>query len=372
MRDRLILYDVTHDPAPAVDGAIPANTLVDLAAVESGEHAFIIEEMHLYSPYNAAGAPAGLDRVQILIDGEPFPATPGRMHIRGMAERSMASPYDQRFARGPVPLGKISLDPLEDTTIKISPAQRVSVRLWADATGILVTDSRIRVMLLGRIADTDAELREIYGGAMYQPGGISRLGDPVTGKISPPITKTFPLTIDNVKRMSGATAQDAPRITPFWTFGVNRLAIPDVPEYPWSAPPGPFNVATARESMEFNWTRIKDRALQIHKIGAYMRAPIAPDTEERARIWIDQPPLRRPGHKNLFFGWVVDAGFPQMLPGGGAPAMPGAGMFQGPYDLDPKVLAYNNLTQVRVQADPGTAISAGALEIQIRGTYIAY
>jgi len=372
LRDKVIIYDDTWNPDPAVDGAIAANTLQDLATVDAGEHAFIIEQAEIYSPYNLAGTPAGLERIQILIDGEPFPATPGRMHIRAMAERSMATPYDQRFARGPIPFGEISLDPLEDTTIKVSPAQRVSVRLWADATGILVTDSIIRVILKGRIADTDAQLRDIYGGSMYQPGGPVSLGDRVNGKVTPPISKTFPITIDNVKKMSGATSQDHPKITPFWTFGTNNAVIPDTPEYEWTYPPGPNHVNREFESLQFNWTRIADRALQIKDLSAYIRAPIAPDTEERARIWLNQPPLRRPGHLNLFHGWVVDAGFPQMLPGGGAPGIAGVGTFQGPYELDPKVLAYNNLTELRVVADPGTTISAGALEIQMRGTYIEF
>ena len=107
-------------------------------------------------------------------------------------------------------------------------------------------------------------------------------------------------------------------------------------------------------------------------IGAYIAAPVAPDTEERCRVWFHQPPLRRPGHLNLFHGWVVDAGFPQMIPGGGAPGIAGTGTFKGPYELDPKVLAFNNLTELRVVADPGTAIAAGALEVQMRGTYIEY
>ena len=82
-----------------------------------------------------------------------------------------------------------------------------------------------------------------------------------------------------------------------------------------------------------------------------------------------QPPLRRPGHLNQFYGWVVDAGFPNLLPGGGAQGL--TGMFQGPYELDPKVLCYNNLTQLRALGVPA-AIAVGDLEIQMRGTHIEY
>lgn len=360
MRDKVVIYDDTF--TPAAGNVIAANTLNDLATVDAGEHGFVIEEMHLYSPYNFGGLPAGLDRVQILIDGEPFPATPSRLHIRGMAERSMANPYDQRFAKGPFPFGEISLDPLEDTTIKVTPAQRIAVRLWADATGILATDSVIRVMLLGRVADTDAQLQNIYGGIMYQPGGPTRIGDPVTGKISPTISKSFPITIDNMKRMSGATGQQAPKINPFWTWGVNSGVIPDVPEYEWTYV-NPAHVARPWEEFSFDWTRISDRALHIKNIAAYLAAG-------RGRVWWDQSPLRRPGHLNMFFGWVINAGFPMMIPGGGAPGL--TGMFQGPFDLDPKVLAYNNMTELRVAADPGTTILAGNLEMQMRGTLIEY
>lgn len=344
-------------------GAIAANTQQFLAAVNVAEHLFIIEEMYVWPPITLGGLPADLDDIEVLIDGQPFPPTPGRMHIRPMANRSMVNPYDQRFAKGPFPFGKISLDPLEDTTLKATPAQLLSVRIAAGAVGIAATDSAIRVMMRGRIADTDSQLQDIYGGAMYQPGGPVSLGDPVTGKITPPISKSFPLSIDNAKLMSGATGQNSPKITPFWTWGVNSAVIPAVPEYEWTFPPGPAHVARAFEEMSFDWTRITNRALQIKDIAAYIAAG-------RGTVFWHQPPLRRPGHLNQFFGWVVDAGFPNLIPGGGAPGL--TGMFQGPYPLDPKVLAYNNLTQLRALADPGTTILAGNLEMQMRGTHIEY
>lgn len=362
MRDKVNIFDDGWNPP--VDGAIAANTSQDLATLDAGEHAFILEELHIYPPYNVAGLPAGLDRVQILIDGEPYPATPGRMHIRAMAERCMAPPYDPRYALGPFPFGKISLDPLEDTTIKVAPAQRLTVRLWADATGILATDSRIRTIIRGRIADEDAELQDIYGGSMYQPGGPVRIGDPVTGKISPTISKSMPITIDNVKKMSGGTSQNAPDISPFWTFGVNTAVIPATPEYEWTYV-NPAHVATPREELSFDWTRIATRALWIKDIAAYLAAG-------RGTVFWHQPPLRRPGHKNMFFGWVINAGFPLQIPGGGAPGLIAPGFFQGPYELDPKILAYNNLTELRVVADAGTTIAAGDLEMQMRGTFIEF
>ncbi len=360
MRDKVIIYDDTF--TPAIGNVIPANTLTDLATIDAGEHGFILEEMHLYSPYNLAGNPAGLERVQVLIDGEPFPSSPSRMHIRAMAERSMANPYDQRFARGPFPFGKISLDPLEDTTIKITPAQRVAVRLHADATGILATDSAIRVMLMGRVADTDAQLQDIYGGTMYQPGGPVSLKDRVSGKISPVISKSFPITIDNMKKMSGATGQDGPKINPFWTWGVNSAVINPAPEYEFTYR-NPAHVARPWEEFSFDWTRISDRALILKDIAAYLAAG-------RGRVWWDQSPLRRPGHLNLFHGWVINAGFPQMIPGGGAPGV--TPMFQGPFEMNPKILAFNNMTELRIVADPGTTIAAGDLEMQMRGTHIEY
>ncbi|GAI50298.1 unnamed protein product, partial [marine sediment metagenome] len=110
---------------------------------------------------------------------------------------------------------------------------------------------------------------------------------------------------------------------------------------------------------------ITARALQLKDIAAYLAAG-------SGRVFWHQPPLRRPGHLNLFFGWPITAPAPILIPGGGGPAMTGTGMFKGPYELDPKVLAYNNLTQLRVVADPGTVIAAGNLEMQIRGTHIEY
>jgi len=355
MRDKLILYDQTRA------AAIAANATFDMATVDVAEHLMIIEEMLLWSPTTILGVPADLIKVQILIDGEPFPGSPSRMHIRAMAERSMVNPYDQRFPKGPFPFGKISLDPVEDTTIKITPAQKLSVRLFAGAVGYGLADSPIRVMLRGRIADTDAQLQDIYGGAMYQPGGPSRLGDPVTGKVTPPISKSFPLTIDNARLMSGATGQNSPKITPFWTYGVNTVAIPVAPEYEWTYS-NPAHVANAFEEMSFDWTRIKNRALQIKDLAAYIAAGAG-------RVFLHQPPLRRPGHLNQFYGWVVDAGFPNLLPGGGAQGL--TGMFKGPYELDPKVLCYNNLTQLRALGVPA-AIAIGDLEMQLRGTHIEY
>lgn len=363
MRDKIILYDQIYDPA--VTGAIAPGATFDLPTVNAAAHLFIIEEMLIWSPYTIAGLPADLERCQSLIDGQPFPATPGRMEIRAMADRCMAPPYDQRFWVRPEPFGKISLDPLEDTTVKVTPAQTLAVRLCAGlVAGVLATDSRIRVMLRGRIADTDAQLKEIYGGDLYQPGLPmgERLMDPVTGKVSPAIRKSFPLTIDNASKMSGATGQDTPKITPFWTFGVNSAVIPATPEYEWTFV-NPPHVARAFEEMSFDWTRIEKRALVIKSLGAFIAAG-------RGRVWLDQPPLRRPGHMNLFHGWVVDAGFPNLLPGGGAIA--GLPMYKEPYELDPRVLAFNNLTQLRVTADPGTTILAGNLEMQMKGTHIEF
>jgi len=357
LRDKLILYDQTHN------AAIAANTTVDLATVDVAEHLFIIEEMLLWSPMTALAVPADLAKVQILIDGEPFPASPSRMHIRAMAERSMANPYDARFARGPFPFGKISLDPVEDTTIKVTPAQKLAVRLMAGRVGgYALADNPIRVMLRGRIADTDAQLQDIYGGSMYQPGGPKRIGDRVSGKVTPAVSKTFPLTIDNAKLMSGATGQNSPKITPFWTYGVNTVAIPATPEYEWTRS-NPVHLADAFEEMSFDWTRVANRALVINDIAAYIDAG-------RGRVFWHQPPLRRPGHLNLFHGWVVDAGFPNLIPGGGSPSL--NGMFQGPYPMDAKVLAFNNLTQLRAVADAGTTIAIGDLEMQMRGTHIEF
>jgi len=356
MRDKLILYDQTRN------AAIAANATFDMATLDVAEHLMIIEEMLLWSPTTIAALPADLAKVQILIDGEPFPSSPSRMHIRATAERSMVNPYDQRFPQGPFPFGKISLDPVEDTTIKVTPAQKLSVRLYAGAVGYGAADSPIRVMLRGRIADTDAQLQDIYKGSMYQPGGHVTLADRVSGKVAPPIMKSFPITIDNARKMSGATGQDSPKITPFWTYGVNTVAIPDTPEYEWTYS-APVHLANAFEEMSFDWTRIKNRALVIKDIAAYIAAGAG-------RVFWHQPPLRRPGHLNLFHGWVVDAGFPNLIPGGGAPGL--TGMFKGPYEMDTKVLAFNNLTQLRVTANAGTAIGIGNLEIQMRGTHVEY
>ncbi|MBU1173633.1 MAG: hypothetical protein KKD44_29030, partial [Proteobacteria bacterium] len=188
------------------------------------------------------------------------------------------------------------------------------------------------------------------------------LKDRVSGKVAPPISKSFPLTIDNASRMSGATGQDSPKITPFWTYGVNTVAIPATPEYEWTRS-NPVHLADEFEEMSFDWTKVSNRALVIKDVAAYIAAG-------RGRVWWHQPPLRRPGHLNMFHGWVIDAGFPNLIPGGGAPGL--TGMFKGPYEMDTKVLAYNNLTQLRAVADAGTTIAIGDLEMQMRGTHIEY
>ncbi len=363
LRDKVIIYDDVYDPA--VDGAIAAGNTVDLNTLDAEEHVLIVEEAHIYSPYNLGGLPAALDSVRILIDGEPFPSSPSRLYIRAMAERCMAVPYDQRFAVTTMKFGDISTDPLEDTTIKVTPAQRLSVRLEASqAVGVLATDTVTRVMLLGRIADSDQQLREVYGGAsMYGPGGAVSLSDRITNKVTPPIEKNFPLTIDNVKRMSGATAQDSPKITPFWTWGQNSAVIPAAPEYEWTFRQ-PAHVARNQEEMSFDWTRLtSDRGMILKYWAAYIALG-------SGRVWWHQTNARRPGHGSLFFGKVIDAGFPMMLPGGGAPAA--TGMYTGPTKMTPGVLAYDNLTELRVTADPGTTIVANDLEMQMWGTHIEF
>ena len=362
LRDKVIIYNDAYDPA--VTGAIAAGNQVDLATLDAEEHVLILEEAHIYSPYDLGGLPADLDTVRILIDGEPFPASPSRLYIRAMAERCMAIPYDSRFNVTTIPFGKISVDPLEDTTIKVTPAQRLSVRLEAGTTaGVLATDSVTRVMLLGRIADSDEQLREVYGGqSMYGVGPV-QLSDKITRKVTPVIDKSFPLTIDNVKRMTGATAQNAPKITPFMTWGQNSAVIPATPEYEWTFR-NPAHVGRAFEEMSFDWTRLTtDRAMVLKYWAAYIALGAG-------NVWWHQTNARRPGHGSLFAGRVIDAGFPQMLPGGGAPAA--TGMYTGPTKMSPGVLAYDNLTELRVVADPGTTIIANDLEMQMWGTHIEF
>ena len=325
-----------------------------------------MEELYLWPPYTAVGDPADLWDVQVLIDGEPYPPA-GRLRIRGRADRNMAVPFDQRYAVKTIPFGKISLDPLDDTTLKVTPAQRLSMRLNAGTVGIGATDTQIRTILTGRIADTDAELREIYGGVAYQPAGPTRLGDPVTGKVTPLIDKMLPISIDNAKYLSGATGQSIPRIFPYWSWTQNRNVINPTPEYEFSYRE-PRNVDWAYQDFRFDWTRITDRALQIRWLGAVIDAG-------GGRFWWNQPPLRRPGHQNLFYGWVVDSAFPNLLPSGGATAMAGLGMFKGPVDLKsirPQILCYNNLTELRGVANAGTTIVARNFEAQLRGTYITF
>lgn len=364
MRDQVVIYDQTYDPA--VIGAIAPNTTVDLATLNVAQYGIIIEKMYLFPPYTIAALPADLEHVQILVDGQPYPSTPARLYVRGMADRNMAVPFDTRYSVKTVPFGEISTDAVKDTTIKLSPAQTVAVRLTAGGTtGIVVTDTPIRVMLVGRIAADDAELRDIYGGASIYDPISRRLADAVNGKETPDISKFTQITIDNLKHFSGSALQGKPIINPFWTYSRNLGVIPAIPEYPYSFA-NPANVPQAYMDLRFDWTRTADRALIIRQMGARI-------TAGRGRVWWDQPALRRPGHLNLFFGWVVNAAGPNMLPTGGDIGL--TPMFQGPLDLEnvqPKILAFNNLTELRVTADVGTTILATNLEIQMRGTHIQW
>jgi len=365
MRDRVVIYDQRY--VPAVTGPIAPNTRAVLAPLNAGEHGFIVEAIYVWPSFNLAGAPADVAYVRALIDGQAWPPAPGRCYIRARANRQMAVPLDERYAVKTVPLGRISPDPLTDTTLKVTPAQVLSFEIQAGPTvGVLATDSVIRVMAVGRIADNDTELQNIYGSSIYDPYGPVTIGDPITGKVTPGISKRLSLTLDNLKFLSGATGQNSPKIFPFWTYGLNNAIIPDVPEFEWTYTQPALHVLNEFEELSFDWTRTTTRALQIRYMGAYLAAG-------RGVVWWHQPPLRRPGHLNQFFGWVVDAGFPNLLPGGGGVAI--TPMYQGPVDLaevGPQILAYNNLTQVRVNADAGTTIAAGDLEIQMRGVDIQF
>lgn len=363
LRDYLTIYDDNWNPP--VDGAIAANTWQELNVLDAAQYVFLLERMYIWPPYDIFGAPADLKDIQVLIDGGEYPSTPGRLHIRGRADRNMATPYDQRYAVKNIGFGEISVDPVKDTVIKVTPAQKVSVRIQAGAAGIAATDSQIRIILAGRIAETDADLQAIYGGAQTYGVGSRQLADPISGKVTPPISKSFPITIDNAKYFSGATGQTAPKIFPFWTWSRNSVAIPDTPEYEFSYRQ-PAHVAESFNDLRFDWTRTIDQALVIRHLGAIINLG-------GGRVWLDQPPYRRPGHKNLYYGYIVDSAFPNLLPAGGDVGL--TPMFEGPLDLEyvkPKILCHNNLTELRAVANAGTTIAINDLEVQVRGTHIQF
>lgn len=348
--DQVVIYD------EAYTGAIAASSYYDLPVVNAGERVFAIEEMWIWPPY-VTGVPADLKEAEILINGVSYPSL---LHIRALGGRNMALPRDDRYVLDTVKFGEVSNDPLRDTSLKVLPAQRVNVRLWAGTTGI-AAGSITRVMLVGRVFASDGELIEAYG-PLYQPMGPFTLSDPVNRKVTPLINKRVGVSIDNAKFFSGSIQQGLPKIFPWWTWATNLNAIAAAPEYEWSYRE-PKNVTEPYMDLRFDWTRLTNRALIIRHIGALIAAG-------GGRVWVRQNSLRRPGHNLEFYGWVVSANYPNLLPPGTDIAH-----MKGPLDLQalgPKILAFNNLTEFRTAADPGTTITAGDLELQVRGTQIEW
>ena len=351
--DLVVLYDETYT------GAIAANSYYDLPSLNAGERVFAIEQMWLWPPYvpGPPPAPADLKEAGILIDGIEYPS---RLHIRAMGGRNMAIPRDDRYVINTVKFGEVSNDPIKDTSIKVLPAQRINVRLYAGAAGIAAGPTT-RVMQVGRVFGSDADLVEAYG-PMYQPMGPFTISDPVSKKTSGMINKAVAVSIDTAKLFAGSTQQSLPKIYPWWTWAQNLNVIPAAPEYEWSYRE-PRNVSEPFMDLRFDWTRLTNRALIIRHIGALIAAG-------RGKLWIRQNSLRRPGHNLEFYGWVINANYPNLLPPGTDPVH-----MRGPLDLGaigPKVLAFNNLTEFRSAADPGTTILATNLELHVRGTYIEW
>lgn len=349
--DKVVIYDRTNT------AAISAGNTSDLSSLDAAEKLLAIEEAWIWPPYYA-GAPDDLDEILLLIDGEPFPFT--KLHIRCKGERNMARPRDARWPLGPIPFGKVSNNPLEDTCIKVLPAQKLAVRMVAGgSTGVRV-NTTTRIMLVGRIFRDDVDLRRAYG-AMYQPMGPFSLTDIIGEKTTPEIDKQISVSINNAKYFAGSPQQTKPRINPWWNWAQNYATIPATPEYAFSFEPR--HVDKAYQELIWNWTRLTDKALLFRHIAAIIDSG-------RGKVWFFQDPRRRPGVDLTYYGWVVDADYPNLLPPGTDPVH-----FQGPIDLaeiTPQILAHNNLVEVRAAADAGTTITANQLELQLRGTYIEW
>jgi len=349
--DKVVIYDEVST------AAISAGNSLDLASLDAAEKLLAIEEAWIWPPYYA-GAPDDLDEIRILIDGEPFPNT--RLHIRCKGERNMARPRDSRWPLKPMPFGKVSNNPLEDTCIKVLPAGKLAVRLMAGASTGVRVNTTTRVMLVGRVFRDDVDLRRAYG-SIYQPMGPFSLTDIIGEKTTPDIDKQVPVSIDNAKYFSGSPQQKKPRINPWWNWAQNYAEIPATPEYSFSFEPR--HVDKAFQDLIFNWTRLTDKALLFRHIGAIIDAG-------RGKVWFFQDPRRRPGVDLTYYGWVVDADYPHLLPPGTDPVH-----HHGPIDLaeiTPQILAHNNLVELRATADAGTTITANDLELQLRGTYIEW
>lgn len=349
--DKVVIYDKEYATA------IAANSHYDLASLDAGEKMFALEDLWVWPPYYE-GAPDDLKEIQVLINGEAYPTT--RLHIRALGGRNMAIPRDDRYVIKGVPLGRVSNDPLLDTSIKVLPAQRFNIRLIAGTTGTQ-TGPKTRVMGVGRVFKNDAELRRAYG-PTYQPMGPFALSDPVNRKTTPIIDKTVPISLANAIEFSGSSQQSTPKIFPWWTWAQNKNAIPATPEYEFSYRE-PANVSEPFMDLRWDWTRITNKALLIRHLAAILAAG-------RGKCWFLQDSIRRPGLDTMFSGWVVNADYPNLLPPGTDVAHK-----QGPLDLKelmPQILAFNNLTEFRVVADAGTTIAATKLEMQLRGTYIEW
>jgi len=354
--DQVVIYDETFT------GAVSANSYRDGHSLDAGGKLFEIEEIWVYPPYKA-NVPEDLKYVSILIDGQPY-ATETRFYVRAYGDRNMAIPgRDDRYLPLPVKLGVPgSSDPLLNTTIKVLPTQKLVVRIHAGSEGITHNEMPTRVMLIGRVYRTNEDLVKAFGSTY---GGSFQLVDPVTGISTPILTKSAVVSLDGASNFSGSTQQSTPKIFPFWTYTINKNDITDSAEYEFSYRE-PANVDEGYMDMRFDWTRISNRALIIRHVGAII-------TSGRGKVWFyqDPPQIRRPGIPGLeFYGWIVNANYPNMLPPGTR-----ANATKSAFDLESvghKILAFNNLTELRAIADPGTTIPANALEIQIRGIMIQW
>lgn len=350
--DQVIIYDQTYNTA------VGANAFADLPELNAGEKLLDVEELWSWPPIRPANLADGQQDIQIFIDGKEYPST---MHLRSRWFNNMMIPRDDRYGPKPIKFGLVDPDPILNTTVKVTPAERISLRLNADAVGIVYTGTASRVMLIGRVYEDDSELQDAYG-VMYQPGGPTSLTDRVTKKTTPTISKSNLISLNNSKSMSGAILQNKPSIYPMWTWSLNSGVINPAPEYEYSYR-SPANVAQPFMDLRFDWTRITNKALIIKYLGAVIGAG-------RGNCWFLQDSKRRPGSDSLFNGWIVNSAYPNMLP-------PGVDIphLYGPLDLmaiGPAILAHNSLTEFRVIADPGTTIAANNLEIQMRGTFIEW
>jgi len=236
--------------------------------------------------------------------------------------------------------------PFEATTLKFKPGQKITIKVTAreDIPSGLSMQVILRFARLRVARGFEYRLRDIVGTPVYNPS-FELHGDMY---IKPPI----PIDFDRWDELPGGLRQSKPKIDPWVTFALNKVATTPNKEYYFDYPD-----FVDETWMDLSWNLInKEEAYLIKAIGVHPH-----DNLLKTIIYVEGRPTRLefytrplPGYNYFFPAMTFDANVNKNLKRG------------GPRMLDKPYLFHGVKGGIAI-LDNGTSVPAYGVRVQIYG-----